>query len=395
MANSSDDTARPIRLGFLLVPEYSMIAFASAIEPLRMANRLSKRELYQWTTYTVDGEPVAASNGLEIRPDAPISEAAGLNTLFVCSGLEVEHGCDRNTLSWLKKLGQQRMSFGALCTGSHILARAGLLDGYRCTIHWENIAGMREAFPRVVVSYELFEIDRDRYTSAGGTAPLDMMLNLIARQVGMETATAISEAFACERIRGRHDRQRIPLQLRLGTSQPKLIETVSIMESNIEEPISLDELARHVGVSRRQLERLFQKHLHCVPTRYYLELRLARARQLLLQTSISIVDVAFACGFVSAPHFSKCYRDYYGIPPREERQLRSSRSGEIEPTERVIETGAEPPLPAASARTFVQRVEQDPPAESRDEAAASGAADEAAGAAAGAAHGPASPGSHG
>jgi transcriptional regulator GlxA family with amidase domain len=184
---------------------------------------------------------------------------------------------------------------------------------------------MREAFPRVAVSYELFEIDRDRYTSAGGTAPLDMMLNLISQQIGADTATSISEAFACERIRGRHDRQRIPLQLRLGTSQPKLIEAVSIMESNIEEPISLDELARHVGVSRRQLERLFQKHLHCVPTRYYLELRLARARQLLLQTSISIVDVAFACGFVSAPHFSKCYRDYYGIPPREERRLRGAR----------------------------------------------------------------------
>lgn len=356
MASSSDDSARPIRLGFLLVPEYSMIAFASAIEPLRMANRLSSRELYQWTTYTVDGGPVEASNGLELRPDAAISEAAGLNTLFVCSGLEVERGCDRNTLSWLKRLSQQRMSFGALCTGSHILARAGLLDGYRCTIHWENIAGMREAFPRVVVSYELFEIDRDRYTSAGGTAPLDMMLNLITRQVGADTATAISEAFACERIRGRHDRQRIPLQLRLGTSQPKLIETVSIMESNIEEPISLDELARHVGVSRRQLERMFQKHLHCVPTRYYLELRLARARQLLLQTSISIVDVAFACGFVSAPHFSKCYREYYGIPPREERRLRGAR---IDEAEAAVKAGVEPPLPADVALTFVARAQPD------------------------------------
>ncbi len=355
--NSTDVPGKPIRLGFLLTPEYSMIAFASAIEPLRMANRLSGKRLYQWTTYTVDGNAVMASNGLEIHPDAAITEVAGLDTLFVCSGLDVERASDRATLSWLKKLAQQRMNFGALCTGAHVLARAGLLDGYRCTLHWENIASMREAFPRVVVSYELFEIDRDRFTSAGGTAPLDMMLNLITQQVGADTATAISEAFACERIRGRHDRQRIPLQLRLGTSQPKLIETVSIMESNIEEPISLDELARHVGVSRRQLERLFQKHLSCVPTRYYLELRLARARQLLLQTSISIVDVAFACGFVSAPHFSKCYRDYFGIPPREERRLRGARTGsQADPS---IEDTTEATLPADGAVAFLREAHEE------------------------------------
>jgi transcriptional regulator GlxA family with amidase domain len=355
---------KPIRLGFLLAPAYSMIAFASAIEPLRMANRLSGERLYEWTTYTIDGEAVAASNGLAIRPDAAIAEAHGIDTLFVCSGLEVERACDRHTLAWLRKLDQQRMKFGALCTGAQVLARAGLLDGYRCTLHWENIASMREAFPRVVVSYELFEIDRDRSTSAGGTAPLDMMLNLITQQIGPDIATAISEAFACERIRGRHDRQRIPLQLRLGTSQPKLIETVSIMESNIEEPISLDELARHVGVSRRQLERLFQKHLARVPTRYYLELRLARARQLLLQTSISIVDVAFACGFVSAPHFSKCYREYYGIPPREERRLRGSRAGDSLQPEGLAEAA----LPPEGAEAFVRQArqsreqgEEDPP----------------------------------
>ena len=353
-----EDSGKPIRLGFLLAPEYSMIAFASAIEPLRMANRLTERKIYQWTTYTVDGNPVPASNGLEVQPDAPVAEAANLDTLFVCSGLDVESACDRHTIAWLKKLSQQKMNFGALCTGAHVLARAGLLDGYRCTLHWENIASMREAFPRTVVSYELFEIDRDRFTSAGGTAPLDMMLNLITLQIDPDIATAISEAFACERIRGRHDRQRIPLQLRLGTSQPKLIETVSIMESNIEEPISLDELARHVGVSRRQLERLFQKHLNCVPTRYYLELRLARARQLLLQTSISIVDVAFACGFVSAPHFSKCYRDYYGIPPREERRLRGARTTGHSGTNEDMEAT----LPPEGAKAFIRKAR----AESRE-----------------------------
>ncbi len=357
MTSSRDPHEAPIDLGFLLLPRYSMIAFTSAIEPLRMANRLSGRELYRWTTYTIDGEPVEASNGLRIQPDAGLGDLYGLHTLFVCSGVEVEQACDRGTLSWLNKLEHQPMHLGGLCTGSYVLASAGLLDGYRCTIHWENIAAMREAFPRVAVAYELFEIDRDRYTSAGGTAPLDMMLNLITQQVGGDIAAAISEAFACERIRGRHDRQRIPLQLRLGTSQPKLIEAVSIMESNIEEPIGLDELARHVGVSRRQLERLFQKHLNCVPTRYYLELRLARARQLLLQTSISIVDVAFACGFVSAPHFSKCYRDYYGIPPREERQLRGTPEAQPTAVDAGIAVDADLALPT-DAESLLRAVRQ-------------------------------------
>lgn len=353
----------PIELGFLLLPQYSMIAFSSAIEPLRMANRLAGQELYRWRAYTLDGAAVPASNGLYVQPDAAADAIANLSALFVCAGVDVTEHCDRETLDRLKRAARPGTSLGALCTGSYVLARAGLLDGYRCTIHWENIAAMREAFPRVVVSYELFEIDRNRYTSAGGTAPLDMMLTLMTQQVGADIATAVSEAFACERIRGRHDRQRIPLQLRLGTSQPKLIEAVSIMESNIEEPIGLDELAQHVGISRRQLERLFRKHLRCVPTRYYLELRLARARQLLLQTSMSIVDVAFACGFVSAPHFSKCYRDYFAIPPREERRLRGARREDapVEP----VKPGAEPDLPASAEDLLddarAQRMAEDEP----------------------------------
>jgi len=316
------DASEPLRYGFLLVPGYSMLAFTSAVEPLRMANRLSGRELYQWRVFTVDGQAVAASNGMLVTPDASIAESGALHALLVCGGVHVDRICDRTLLFWLRKLARRKLALGALCTGSYLLARADLLNGYRCTIHWENMAGLREEFPGIVVSSELFEIDRDRYTCSGGVAPLDMMLHLISRQQGASLAAAISEEFICERIRGRNDRQRVPLRLHLGTSQPKLVEAVSLMEANLEEPMSLDELARHVGLSRRQLERLFQKHLNCVPTRYYLELRLARARQLLLQTSISIVDVAFACGFVSAPHFSKCYRDFFGIPPRDERRLR-------------------------------------------------------------------------
>ncbi|MDX1431886.1 MAG: GlxA family transcriptional regulator [Gammaproteobacteria bacterium] len=315
------------RIGFLVVPSFSLIAFSSALEPLRMANRLRGERLFEWRVLSYDGAPVTSSSGIVITPDGDISLAAEMQMVIVCAGEQVHLANDKSLISAIRKLAQKKIALGAICTGSYLLARAEVLGGYRCTIHWENLASMREEFPDIVLSQELFEIDRDRFTCSGGTAPLDMMLNMIGARHGSDLAVAISEEFICERIRGRNDRQRVPLRLHLGTSQPKLVEAVSLMEANIEEPMGLDELAQHVGLSRRQLERLFQKHLACVPTRYYLELRLAKARQLLLQTSMSIVDVAFASGFVSAPHFSKCYRDYYGIPPRDERRQR--RPGDV------------------------------------------------------------------
>ena len=313
-------THRIRTVGFVLTDEFSLIAFTSALEPLRMANRLSDNALYEWRTLSVTGEAVQASSGMAIPVDLSITHAGSMDLLLVCGGEHIERHVDRALVTAISRCAQSGKGIGGLCTGSYTLARAGMLDGHRATIHWENLASFREAFPSVIASQELFEIDRNRYTCSGGIAPLDLMLNIIWRDHGVELASAISEEFLCERIRGRHDRQRIPLALTLGTSQPKLMETVALMEANLEEPMSLDELSHAVALSRRQLERLFQKYLHCAPTRYYLELRLKKARQLLLQTAMSVVDVALACGFVSAPHFSKCYRDFFHKPPRDERR---------------------------------------------------------------------------
>ncbi len=319
--------SRPDHFGFFLVPNYSMIAFTSAIEPLRMANRDSGKELYRWSIYTIDGLPERASNGLEITPDDSLDNAGDISMLFVCGGADIASVWSKQIQFSLRRIAKRNhIKLGAVCTGSYLLARAGLLDGYRCTIHWENIASLREEFPNVQVTDDLFCIDRDRITCAGGQASLDLMLKLINDRHGNKLVTLISEQFMCERIRSSEDRQRIPLHLALGSNQPKLTEAVTLMEANIEEPISLDELSNYVGISRRQLERLFQKHLNCVPTRYYLNLRLNRARLLLLQTSKSIVDIALACGFISAPHFSKCYRDLFGIPPRDERRKIQARA---------------------------------------------------------------------
>ncbi len=324
----SKNIGSPASIGFLLVPNFSMLAFSSAIEPLRMANQLAGEVLYNWCVFGATKDPVTASNGLAINPDKSIGDVVNLDAIFVCSGNQVQRHADPAVIAWLRAAAKKEIVLGAVCTGTYLLAKADALDGYRCTIHWENMASAREEFPQLVISPELFEIDNDRYTCAGGTAPLDMFLHEIRNTHSSDLASAITEQFMCDRIRDKHDRQRVPLTQRIGTNQPKLAEAVALMEANIEEPMTLDELSFHVGLSRRQLERLFQRYLQCVPTRYYLELRLERARQLLLQTSMPIVDIALACGFISAPHFSKCYRDTFGLPPRDERR-RAAGQGEV------------------------------------------------------------------
>lgn len=326
----------PATIGFLLVPNFSMLAFSSSIEPLRMANQLAGDVLYNWCLLGASNEPVVASNGVAITPDRSIDQAGHLDAVFVCSGNQVQNHADSSVIAWLRATSKKEIVMGAVCTGTYLLAKSDALDGYRCTIHWENMASAREEFPQLVISPELFEMDNDRYTSAGGTAPLDMFLHEIRNAHGADLASAITEQFMCDRIRDKHDRQRVPLTQRIGTNQPKLAEAVALMEANIEEPMTLDELSFHVGLSRRQLERLFQRYLQCVPTRYYLELRLERARQLLLQTSMPIVDIALACGFISAPHFSKCYRDTFGLPPRDERRRAAGQSGVVAGKPRAI-----------------------------------------------------------
>lgn len=311
----------PTQYGFLIVPGFSMIAFAAAIDALRLANRVSGKTLYTWETLSPEGKPVMASNGIEVTPNRATQDPVLYTALFVCGGTRIHQAWTPKIGECLQSLGKRGVALGSMCTGTYILARAGVLDGYRCTIHWERLASTREEYPRLNLSDDIYEIDRDRYTCAGGTTAIDMMLELISRDHNPSLAAAISEAFLVDRVRSMQDHQRIPLRQQLGTSQPKLTEAVLLMEANLEEPLSPDELASYVNISRRQLERLFRSYLQCTPTQYYLGLRLRNARLLLLQTEKSIVEISLACGFASAPHFSKCYRDMFGLPPRDERRL--------------------------------------------------------------------------
>jgi len=338
-------TVRPQRIGFLLLENFTLMAHASAIEPLRMANQLSGVELYQWFTLTDTGEPVCASDGQRIMPDASVEAPIDLDVVIVCGGVAQKKSIREAHLQFLQRHARRGCIMGAVCTGAWALAQAGLLNDHRASIHWECISGLQEAFPRVLVTSRLFTIDRDRVTASGGTAPLDMMLHLIARDHGADLMAAISEMFMCERVRGEEEKQRVPLRHVLGTSQPKLLEIVSLMEANIEEPLELKELAGLADISRRQLERLFLKYLNCSPSKYYLTIRVNRARQLLRQTSMRIIEVATACGFVSTPHFSKCYRAIFGVSPS------SERSVDAKPLAGLMVT---PTLP--SARLFDERV---------------------------------------
>jgi len=332
MTTFARDLKNPLlkrRFAFLTLPNYSLIALSTAVEALRMANRVTQEDVYHWTIASLDGSPQTASSGLSMSPTQAIEAIGPVDIVFVCGGVDVEHAVTTDLLAVLRRLAQRHVALGSLCTGGYALAKAGLLDKYKAVIHWENMSALKEQFPRVIFSDQLFAIDRDRYTCSGGVAPLDLMLNIIKDQLGRDIAPMISEQFILDRIRNDQDRQHVPLQARVGLFHENLIEAAALMESNIEEPLALDEIAALVGVSRRQIERLFKRYVGEVPTKYYLDMRLRRARTLLLQTAMSIMDIAVACGFQSPPHFSKCYRNLFGHTPSAERQLsrRSMLSG--------------------------------------------------------------------
>ncbi len=309
--------------GFLLVPDFTLIAFASAIDTLRLANICSGRTLYAWKLYSPDGRPVMASTGVAVAVHGSFAEAGAMTAAVVCGGADIQRFDPRELCARLRTLASYGAAIGAVCTGTHVLAKAGLLAGRRCTIHWENHDGFHEAFPDIEVTQELFEIDRNRFTCAGGTAAIDMMLSIIAKQKGADIAAQVTDQLIHHRIRDAHERQRMELRARLGVAHPKLLAVVQEMENTLETPRSCAELAAAVDLSTRQLERLFRKYIGEAPTRYYLGLRLNRARFLLRQTSMPILTIGLACGFVSASHFSKCFSETFGRTPSQERRVQT------------------------------------------------------------------------
>jgi transcriptional regulator GlxA family with amidase domain len=319
----SSHTLKPQTYGFILVGDFSLLPMTSAIETMRMANQILGFSAYRWSTITFDGKPVKASDGLGITADLDFSaDFSDFDTVFICAGINVKQQVNAQVLQFLTGLKKKhkKLVLGSLCTGTYLLAQADLLENTRCTISWDHMEMFCEAFPAINVETSLFVMDDQRITCAGGTAPLDMMLNIIYRDFGRDISTQICEVFQTERMRGEHELQKIPLKVALGNSHESLINAITIMEANTEEVIDLDSLAEYASLSRRQLERLFNKHLKDSPSRYYLKIRLNKARRLLTQTNMSITDVSISCGFSSSSLFSKSYRDFFKTPPSSDRK---------------------------------------------------------------------------
>jgi transcriptional regulator GlxA family with amidase domain len=312
------------RFVFVLLREFTMLSFACAVEPLRIANRMAGRTIYEWTLAGEGGESVACSNGTVFKVDTDLGVLDRDDTVLVCGGMDVQAASTRTIVGWLRREARRGVTIGGLCTAAHTLAKAGLLDGKRATIHWENQDSFGEEFEDVTLTKSVYVIDGNRMTTAGGTASIDLMLKLIAEDHGEDLANAVADQLIYSSIRTDQDTQRLSIPTRIGVRHPKLSRVIQMMEQAIEEPVSPASLARDVGLSTRQLERLFRRYLDRSPKRYYMELRLQKARNLLMQTDMSVINVALACGFASPSHFSKCYRAHYGTTPYRERGTQGS-----------------------------------------------------------------------
>ncbi len=319
-----DASETPEQFVFLLLNDFSMMAFASAIEPLRVANRISGKTLYKWALASENGTTATCSNGTVVNVDLGLDPILRDQKIVVCSGLDVRAGSSKPVLAWLRRESRKGMPVGAICTGTYTLAMAGLLEHKSCTIHWENRDSLNEDFPNIDLRHTIFTIDGNRFTAAGGTAPTDMMLKMIANAHGSEVAGTVADQLIYTAIRTENDEQRLSILTRIGVRHPKLATVIKLMEENIEEPVSPSVLASDVSMSTRQLERLFRRYMNRSPKRYYMELRLKKARNLLLQTDMSVINVALACGFASPSHFSKCYRASFQTTPYRERGANAS-----------------------------------------------------------------------
>lgn len=305
-------------VGILLIEGYPLIPFSCVVEVLRSANRLSDSELFKWQFYAPNIKSVASSSGITI-PALSLSDAKNLDTLIVCAPDDAQYFNDTTTFELLGKFDKQGVNVGTASFGSFILAKAGLLDQCRSTIHWENIPVFKELYPQLDVAFTLYEISQKRFTCSGGTAALDMMLKLVENQHGRVLAQKISQYYHHDRIRSGIDSQQMAGRLDLAMSAPKLIDVINLMESNIEVPLSLTSIAEQCNLSLRQIERLFLQYRKRTPNQYYLSLRLSHARQLLLNTHRSVIDISIATGFPSQSYFALCYRKTFGNSPRNHR----------------------------------------------------------------------------
>ena len=322
LAMSSQEPTATQDFHFLVLPEFSYLALMSAIEPLRVANHFRPHS-YRWSLLSLDGHAVTATNGMALPVQGAFDSAKDVKTVLVLSGFNTLNYFNPALGRWLRALQGQGVTLGAIDGGAFILAQARVFEKMPkhtpVTMHWGSHSAFQERYPRIALSSALFEINDDCISCAGGISCIDLMLALIAQQHGRALATEISDWIILGRIRNQAQKQRMEVAPRHSVYNEKTIQAMELMQAHIEDIVSIDDLARLVGITRRQLERLFEKYLDATPSGFYMQLRLERARELLQQTGMGVTAVAVACGFSSASYFSRSYRAHFDISPKEDR----------------------------------------------------------------------------
>jgi transcriptional regulator GlxA family with amidase domain len=318
MTSRTDDQAQTI--GFLLIPGFALMSYASAIEPLRAANLFAGRSLYRWVHIAHKDETVLSSSGATVSCTARVGDDLDLDLLLVCAGGNPARFTHRPTLAWLRRLAQRGLRIGGVSGGPFILARAGLMAGHRMTIHWEHAPAFAEEFPDLLLTRARYVIDRNRVTCAGGVAPLDLMHALIAEKHGAELATRTSDWFLHTEVHPGGGPQRASLADRYRINRRDLIAALELMQNNLGNPLDRAAVAKSIGLSTRQLDRLFARHLRKSFADHYRAIRIEAAGELLRHSALTITEIAIACGFANASHFSTSFKAETGSSPSDERR---------------------------------------------------------------------------
>jgi len=313
--------ANPRVIGLLLLPAFSHLAMSAVIEPLFIANWLSGRPLYRWRTLSLDGRPAVASSEVKAVVDAGLEDRIDYDSLFVLASFDLKGLTkDRALKAWLRRVARHGATIGSIETASEIVAAAGLLDDIAVAMHWDNLEGFAESHPRCKAVATLYTSAPGRLTCAGHSAILDMMLHLIEQEQGAELATEVAAHLMLPRWRRGDEDQPAPWVTARRTVDPVLEKALAQMEGHIEEPLSCSVIARRVGVSSRQLQRLFARALGTTPVKHYQRIRLSRAHALLQQTDLSVTEIAVGAGFGSLEHFCRLYRRQFNCRPRDDRR---------------------------------------------------------------------------
>ncbi|UVJ46404.1 GlxA family transcriptional regulator [Pseudomonas sp. LS1212] len=312
--------ADPLRIAVLMLPSFSNLGLAAILEPLAIANWLAQRSLFEWTLLSLDGQPVQASNGVSSMAQAAIQTEQGFDVCFVIASFDVhKHSQNHLLKSWLRKQALFGAVLAGVETGTELLAAAGVLDGYEAAVHWDNLQGFQESYPRVQAKPQLYTLQRQRLTCAGATTTLDMMLGWLGQSIDSDLAREIGMHLLVGRVREPAQNQLDGDQSNTRLYSGKMRRAVMLMEQALEEPLDCEAIASRVGLSQRQLERQFKHYTGLSPLKYYIALRLAKAHSLLQQTKLSVAQVAASSGFGSLEHFSRAYRARFGCPPSEDR----------------------------------------------------------------------------